>query len=150
MATDRHLELCKIPISNRWRIIICTGLIWFNHANMILYNSAFGSLASIILIGDQCVPGVYFFGGHLGFGIKMTPPPPPLPNKRKQKQHFNTRNGFVALKLMEIEVSLQSLYHIGQNLRIPQIQNVILAAIWDLSSRWPPSVIFTPETDSLP
>ena len=82
MATDRHLELCKILFSDRWRIIICTGLIWFNHANMMLYHSAFGSLAGIILIGDQCVPGVYFFGGHFGFGIKMPPPPSPTNKNR--------------------------------------------------------------------
>ena len=80
----------------------------------------------------------------------MTPPPPPLSNKQKQKHNFNTRNGFVALQLVGLEVSLYTLYHIGQNLRIPQIQNVILAAILDLASRWPPSVILTPETDSSP
>ena len=31
---------------------------------------------------------------------------PPLPNKQKQKHNFNTRSGFVALKLVELEVSL--------------------------------------------
>ena len=126
---------------------------------MILYHSAFGSLAGIILIGDQRVPGIYslfwrsswnwhqddtppppppqqtktetqfqhqkrsrrskiigirgitlvsvshlsksrnstnprcYFGGHLGLGIKMTP-----------KHNFSTRNGFVALKLVRLEV----------------------------------------------
>ena len=149
MAADRHLELCKILFSFRWRIIICTGLIWFNHANMILYHSAFGSLAGIILIGDQCVPGVYFFADILDLTSRW-PPPPPLPNKQKQKRNFNTRNGFVALKILGLDVSLKSLYYIGQNLRIPQIQNVILAAILDLASRWPPSVILTPQTDSSP
>ena len=37
--------------------------------------------------------------------------------------------------------------YIGQNLGIPQIQDVILAAILDLASRWPPNIILTPETD---
>ena len=85
---------------------------------MILYHSAFGSLAGIIIIGDQCVPGVYllflvvildlasrwingiscitlvsmlnwsksrnstnarcYFGGHVGFGIKMIPKRPKI------------------------------------------------------------------------
>ena len=36
-----------------------------------------------------------YFGGHLGFGIKMTP-----------KHNFNTRNGFVALKSVGSEVLL--------------------------------------------
>ena len=35
------------------------------------------------------------FGGHLGFGHKMTP-----------KHNFNTRNGFVTLKLVGLEVLL--------------------------------------------
>ena len=65
------------------------------------------------------------FGGHLGFGIKMT-----------LKHNFNPRNGFVALKLVGLEVLLQYLCYIGQNLGIPQIQDVILAAISDLASRW--------------
>ena len=34
----------------------------------------------------------------------------------------------------------------GQNLGIPQIQYVILAAILDLASRWSPNIILTPET----
>ena len=34
-----------------------------------------------------------YFGGHLGFGIKMTP-----------KHDFNTRNGFFALKLVRLDV----------------------------------------------
>ena len=78
-----------------------------------------------------------YFGGHLGFGIKMIP-----------KHNFNTRNGFVALKLVGLEVLPLYLYHIGQNLGIPQIQDVILVAILDLASRWPPNIIFAPETDS--
>ena len=31
---------------------------------------------------------------------------PPLPNKQKQKHNFNTTNGFVALKLVGLEVLL--------------------------------------------
>ena len=157
---------------------------------MILYHNAFGSLAGIILIGDQCVPWVYllflavildlasrwpppsptnknrniistqkwirrrkisgirgiilvsvshwsksrnstnpicYFGGHLGFGIKMT-----------TKHDSKTRNGFFALKLVGLEVLLWYLCYICQNLGIPQIQYVILAAIFDLASRWSP------------
>ena len=95
----------------------------------------------------MCTWGILvIFGGHLGFGIKITPSP--LPNIQKKKHNFNTRNGFVAIKLVGIEVLLWSLYHIGQNLGIPQIQDVILAAILDLASRWHPSVISTLETDS--
>ena len=69
-----------------------------------------------------------YFGGHLGFGIKMTP-----------KHDFNTRNGFVALKLVGLEVLFLYLSYIGQNLRIPEIQDVILAAILDLASDDPQS-----------
>ena len=83
-----------------------------------------------------------YFGGHLGIGIKMCPP-----NKQKQKHNFNTRNGFVALKLLGLEVLLWYLCYIGQNLGTPQIQDVILAAILDLASRWSPNIILTPETD---
>ena len=36
-----------------------------------------------------------YFGGHLGFGIKMTP-----------NDNFNTRNGFVAIELVGLEVLL--------------------------------------------
>ena len=53
------------------------------------------------------------------------------------KYNSNTRNGFVAHKLVGLEVLHQSLCYIGQNLGIPQIQDVILAAILDLASRWP-------------
>ena len=53
------------------------------------------------------------------------------------KHNSNTRNGFVALKLVGLEVFLKYLCYIGQNLGIPQIQDVILAAILDLASRWP-------------
>ena len=49
-------------------------------------------------------------GDHLGFGIKMPP-----------KHNFNTRNGFFAQKLVELEVLLKSLCYIGQNLGIPKI-----------------------------
>ena len=70
----------------------------------------------------MCTRGILvIFGGHLGFDIKMTP----LPNKQKQKHYLNTKNGFVALKLVGLEVLLWSLYHIGQSLGFPQIQNVV-------------------------
>ena len=36
-----------------------------------------------------------YFGDHLGFGINMTP-----------NHNFNNRNGFVALKLVGLEVLL--------------------------------------------
>ena len=80
-----------------------------------------------------------YFGEHLGFGIKMTP-----------KHNFITRNGFVTLKLVGLEVLLQYRCYIGKNLEIPQIQDVILAAILDLASRWPPNMILSPGTDSSP
>ena len=51
-------------------------------------------------------------GGHLGFGIKMTP-----------KHKFNPRNRFVALKLVELEVFHTFLCYIVQNLGILQIQD---------------------------
>ena len=35
------------------------------------------------------------------------------------KLYFNTRNGFVALKLVGLEVLFQYLSYIGQNLGIP-------------------------------
>ena len=38
---------------------------------------------------------LFFFGGHLGFGIKMT-----------TKHNSNTRNGFVTLELVGLEVLL--------------------------------------------
>ena len=93
MATGRHFELHKILFWDWSRILICTGLIWLNRANIILYYNAFGSFADIIIIGDQCV--LIILGGHLGFGIKMSP-----------KHNFNTRRGFVALKLVGSEVLL--------------------------------------------
>ena len=50
------------------------------------------------------------------------PPPKKTKNKNKtktkQQHNFNIRNGFVALKLVGLEVLLWSLYHIGQNLGI--------------------------------
>ena len=94
---------CLRPIE----ISIFTGLIWLNHANMILYHSAFGSLVGIILIGDQCVPGVYllFLAVILDLASRWLPPPP-LPNTQKQKHNFNTRNGFVTLKLVGLWVLL--------------------------------------------
>ena len=52
------------------------------------------------------------FRGHLGFGIKMNP-----------KHNSNTRNGFVALKLLVLEVLHKILCYIVQNLEIPQIQD---------------------------
>ena len=60
-----------------------------------------------------------YLGGHLGFGLKMTP-----------KHNFNTRNGFVALKLVGLEVLLMSLCYIGQNLGIPQIQDGHRTPYW--------------------
>ena len=39
------------------------------------------------------------------------------------KHNFNTRNGFVALKLVGLEVLHESLCYTGQNLGIPQIQD---------------------------
>ena len=54
----------------------------------------------------------YYFGGHLGFCIKMT-----------TKHNFNTRNGFVALKLVGLKELHKFLCDIGQNLGIPQIQD---------------------------
>ena len=85
----------------------------------------------------------YFWWSSWNWHQDDPPPPPPpprphthtLPNKQKQKYNFNTRNGFVALKLVGFEVLLQSPYHIGQYLGIPQIQDVFLAAILDLASR---------------
>ena len=57
---------------------------------------------------------------------------------------------FITLKLVGLEVLLLHLCYIGQNLGIPQIQDVILAAILDLASRWSPNIILTPETDVSP
>ena len=59
-----------------------------------------------------------YFGGHLGFGIKMTP-----------RHDFNIKNGFVALKLVGLEVLLKYLRYIGQNLGI------------FTNPRWPPDAI---------
>ena len=126
----------------------CTGLIWLNQANMILYHSAFWSLAGITLIGDKYVPGVYLLFWRPSWIWHQDNPH--LPNKQKQKHNFNTRNGFVALKLVGLEVLFYSPYHIGQNLGIPQIQDVVLAAILDLASRWFPNIILAPEADSSP
>ena len=53
-----------------------------------------------------------YFGGHLGFGIKMTP-----------KHNFSPRNGFFVLKLAGLKVLHKFLCYIGQNLGIPQIQD---------------------------
>ena len=66
------------------------------------------------------------------------------------KHNFNTKHGFVTLKLVGLEILLKYLCYIGKNLGIPQIQDVILAAILDLASRRSPNIILTPETDSLP
>ena len=201
MAADRHLELCKLLFSDRSRIIIWTGLICLNHANMILYHSAFGSLAGIILIGDQCVPGVYllflvvilvwhqddpppqqtktetwfqhqkrirrlkvsgirgitlvsvshwsksrnstnprcYFGGHLWFGIKMTP-----------KHDFNNRNGFVALKISGIRgITLVSVLHLSKS-RNSTNPRCYFGGHLGFCIKWPPNIILTPETDFSP
>ena len=63
------------------------------------------------------------------------------------KENFNTKNGFVALKLVELEVLLSFQCYIDQNLGILQIQDDILAATLDLALRWPLNIILTPETD---
>ena len=60
-----------------------------------------------VYLGYTC-----YLGGHLGFGIKMNP-----------KHNFNTRNGFVALQLVGLEVLHKFLCYIGQNLEIPQFQD---------------------------
>ena len=54
----------------------------------------------------------YHFGRHLGFCIKMTP-----------KHNLNTRNGFIALILVGLEVFNNFLCYIGQSLGIRQIQD---------------------------
>ena len=57
----------------------------------------------------MCTWGILvIFGGQIGIGIKMTPPPKKKKKKKKKKQkhNFNTRNGFVALKLVGLEVLL--------------------------------------------
>ena len=69
------------------------------------------------------------------------------------KHDFNTTNGFRRPKISGIKgITLVSviLCYIGQNLGIPQIQDVILAAILDLASKWSPNIILTPETDFSP
>ena len=43
-----------------------------------------------VYLGYTC-----YFGGHIGFGIKMTP-----------NHNFDNRNRFVAFKLVGLEVSL--------------------------------------------
>ena len=142
-GTTQVSATSKKSINPRWRpvvilnyaesfsetdIIICTGLIWLIHANIISYHKTFGSFPGIVIIGVQCVPGVYllFLAAILDLASRWTP-----------KHNFNARNGFVALKLVGLDVMLSYLCYIGQNLGIPQIQ-VILAAILDLASGWTP------------
>ena len=60
-----------------------------------------------VCLGYSC-----YFGGHLGCGIKMT-----------LKHNFNARNGFVAPKLVGLEVLQKFLCYIVQNLGIPPIQD---------------------------
>ena len=174
MAAGRHLELCKILLWDRERIIICTGLIWPNNANMILYHNAFGSLACIILIEDHRVPGTYLFLAAILDLVWRWPLPLPKKYFQHQKQirrpkisgirditlvsvshwsksrnstnptcnfgghlecsfkmilkyNLNTRNGFIALKLVGLEVLLQYLCYIGQNQGSPKKKNNMAA-----------------------
>ena len=61
----------------------------------------------------------FYFGGRLGFGIKVT-----------LKDNFSTRNGFIALTLVGLEVLHKFICYIGQNLGIPQIQDVHRTPSW--------------------
>ena len=56
---------------------------------MILYHNAFGSLAGIILIGVQCVTGLYllFLAASLDLAWICSPPPPP---RKKQRNIIST------------------------------------------------------------
>ena len=81
--------------------------------NCIFLQESFLSETNVYL-GYAC-----YFGGHLGFGIKMTP-----------KHNFNTNNGLVALKLVGLEVLHKFLCYIGQNLAIPQIQDGHRSPSW--------------------
>ena len=95
MAIGRLLEITQnlFPETDRESSF---ALLQMNHANIILNHNAFGSFACIILIGDQCVPGVYLsFAAILDLASRWTP-----------KHNFNTRNGFVVLKLVGLEVLL--------------------------------------------
>ena len=58
-----------------------------------------------VYLGYTC-----YFGGHIGFGIKITP-------------HQNFRNGYIALKIVGLEVLHKFLFYNGHNLEIPQIQD---------------------------
>ena len=53
------------------------------------------TLQASLLFLDQCI--LVIFGGHLGFGIKMT---------SKLEHNFNTKNGFVTLELVGLEILL--------------------------------------------
>ena len=89
------------------------------HYTTIYYN-AFGSLAGIILIGDQCVPGLYLLFWQPSWIWYQDDP----------KHDFNTRNGFVALKLVGLEVLHKFLCYLGQNLGIPLIQDSRRTPFW--------------------
>ena len=58
-----------------------------------------------VYLGYTC-----YFGGHIEFGIKITP-------------HQNFRNGYIALKIVGLEVLHKFLFYNGHNLEIPQIQD---------------------------
>ena len=73
------------------------------------------------------------------------------------KHNLNTRNGFIAPKLVGLEVLFLSLCYIGQNLGIPQIQDgrhleskkkaytendrIIGFELWEPSSNFPVSFL---------
>ena len=160
MAADRHLELQPVnyvkPFSENGRES-SFALVQYDSIMQTWYYTTMHLEA--LHASFLCVPGIYllFLAAILDLASRCPPPPPPPPThththkkKTKKKHNFNTRNGFVALKLMRLKVLLQYLCHVGQNLGIPQIQNVILAAILDLASRWPPNIIWTQEMDSSP
>ena len=94
-------------------VLVCISLIWliiqtlyYNKMHLEALQGLFLSETNVYL-DPTC-----YFGSHLGFGINMT-----------LKHNFNTRNGFVILKLVGLEVLHKFLCYIGQNLGIPQIQD---------------------------
>ena len=64
--------------------------------------------------------------------------------------HYDGIKSWWQYIVMTIYVINKVSVYIGRNLGIPQIQDVILAAILDLASRWSPNIILTPETDFSP
>ena len=67
-----------------------------------------------VYLGYTC-----YVGGCLRFGTKVT-----------LKDNFSTRNGFIALTLVRFEVLHKFMCYIGQNLGIPQIQDVRRTPSW--------------------